>query len=279
MELNEIINALKPPAPTAHIEVPGLPKGIHVVHNDYTIQDTENLEEAPHAARATVILVGIKSFVAYVNKFKDDDSVLFLSPDVSSIGRGSLATAILDYHKPDAPRWGRHRVTLSAGPGKVYEKLIALDNKLLDQSEFSKHIEELAKFSLNVAPADLLEICRTLRLSSKGDFKSAEDDVTGSVDFVFNVAVSASAGSADQRLSVPQEIVFRAAPIDGMDDVEVAVKFIYRVPDQVGGKVQLGIKIIERTWLEKAAIEMVAEKLTEATGLLTLTGQYVETSK
>lgn len=280
MELQDILDRFKPQEPVAIIDVPSLPNGVVAIHQDYRVEDTENLEEKPHAIRAGVALVGIGSFVNYVNKFKDSDSLLFVSPDVTSIGRGqALATAVLDYHGKDDPRWGRHVVTLSAGPGKVYEKLIALDGKLLDQSEFAKLIEELAKFSLNVPPATLLEICRTLKLSQKGEFKSAEDDVSGSVDFVFNVAVSASAGSADQRLTVPQEIVFRASPIEGMAEVEVPVKFLYRVPEQVGGKVQVGIKIIDRTWLEKAAIEMVAEKLTEDTGLLTLTGKSTPIAK
>ena len=279
MELKDLFDGLKPPVPVEAISVPGLPAGVFAVHEDYRLEDTEHLEAAPHAIRSNVALVGIDSFTAYVNKFKDADSLLFINPDISSIGKGALATAVLDYHRADDPRWGRHTVTLSAGPGKVYEKLMQLDKRLLDQNEFSKLIEELAKFTISPPAADLLEICRTLRLSSKGDFKSAEDDVSGSVDFVFNVAVNASAGSEDKRLVVPQELVFRAAPIDGMPEVEVPVKFIYRVPEQVGGKVQLGIQIIDRAWLEKESLAMVAQILTEKTELLSLVGTAIPVKK
>ena len=91
--------------------------------------------------------------------------------------------------------------------------------------------------------------------------------------------INASAGSEDKRLAVPQELVFRAAPIDGMPEVEVPVKFIYRVPEQVGGKVQLGIQIIDRTWLEKESLAMVAQILTEKTELLSLVGTAIPVKK
>lgn len=309
MDINELFRAIKATLPYSLVREENAPKGLVVIHNDYNLLDTEQFNTRPDEIRTSLTLQGIPSFVTYVNRFKDDDSTIFVSPDISSLGKGQvLATAVLDYHESagrplpvpvtpegeviegeaslgtlpmtNAPRWGRHTVALSARPGLVYEKLCkAHSHGVMDQPEFAKLIDELARHAVGIPAADLKEIARTLALTSKGDFKTADDDVSGSVDLVYNVQVQASAGTADRRLSVPLEITFAASLIDGQAPVHVACKLKYRVPEQAGAKIRLGLEILDKDWLESESIKEVTEDLSRQTGLPAYVGTYKHTSK
>lgn len=259
-------------------DVPGVSAPLAVAPDDFKVHDLEAFAERPTRIRETVVLTGLTSFIPYVNRFKNHSSTIFVVPDLSQLSKSStLATAVIDYHlaKPlqlvdgsgppevlaPGARWGSHKVTLKASPSLAYAKLLEIDSKLMAQDEFARWVEGMARFATSHAAADLIELARTLQLTSKGAFKTFDDDFSGSVGFVYDVQVRADAGSAERRLTVPQEIVFQVALIDGLDEVPVPVKFLYRVPAEVGGKVQVGIKIIDRLWLEKAAIDTVAAKL------------------
>lgn len=250
---------------------------IVLVADDHGIRDLEEYADRPARIREVVSLTGIKTFTSYVNRYKDAATTIFVNPSLASLAKGAqFATAVIDYHQnaeegPNDPpsgneaRWGSHRATLLASPSLAYAKLLELDGKLLDQAEFARQMEEIARFSTSHAAADLIEVARTLNLTSKGAFKTFDDDFSGSVSLVYDVQVKADAGSAERRLAVPATIAFGVALIDGMPEEPVEVKFLYRIPADVGGKVQMGIRIIDRPWLEKAAIDAVAAHLAEAT--------------
>ena len=87
------------------------------------------------------------------------------------------------------------------------------------------------------------------------------------MDFKFDLQVRASAGTQERKLTVPSHLGFHVPLIDGMAPTDVQAKFLYRVPDGPGGKVQLGIRIVDRPWLEDAAIRDVAAVVAEETGL------------
>lgn len=250
---------------------------ILIAHKDLSVVDLEQFRGRPKRIRQTFAATGIPSFVDYVNRYKDEDSTIFITPDLTQLANGAkLATAVLDYHQssPDGTpqgeneaRWGDHAVTLFARPSLPYSKLLALDGKLMDQPSFAQALEDIARFSNSHAAADLVEIARTISLTSKGDFKSFEDELSGSVDFKFDLAVKASAGTQTRSLTVPSVIGFAIPLIDGLSPTTVNVKFLYRVPDGPGGKVHLGVKIVDRTWLEDAAINEAKAMIEEQTGL------------
>ena len=66
---------------------------------------------------------------------------------------------------------------------------------------------------------------------------------------------------------MPAHIGFEIPLIDGLSATPVQVKLVYRVPDGPGGKVSLGIKIMDRVWLEEAAVREAADIILKATGL------------
>lgn len=244
----------------------------------WDLQGLEHYRQRPDRIENTITITGVDSFLQYVNRFKGAESSIFITPDLTQLANGAtLATAIIDYHggeDTDQTGSGRqladhqtHKVLLRGRPSIAYGKLLALDGKLLAQDEFARALEDIARFSSSHAAGDLLDIARTLSLTSKGDFKSFEEEFSGSVDFKFDLQVRASAGTQERKLTVPSHLGFNIPLIDGMAPTELQAKFLYRVPDGPGGKVQLGIRIVDRPWLEDAAIRDVAAVVAEETGL------------
>ena len=262
MELNQLLPAL---IALIGAQPADLSKRVLVAHEDQKLLDLEHLSPRPARIRQHFAAAGIDAFTGYVNRFKDPNSTIFITPTLTSLANGAvLATAVLDYHEsnpqpaeeghlPHDPRWGNHVVTLAARPSLPYAKLLALDGKFMDQPQFAQALEDIARFASSHSQADLVETARTISLTSKGDFKSFEDELSGSVDFKFDVRVGATAGTAERKLCLPP--------------VTVITKFKYRTPQNPGDKVTLGIQIVDRVWLEDAAIAEAKGKLADATGL------------
>ncbi|HEY3434289.1 MAG TPA: DUF2303 family protein [Solirubrobacterales bacterium] len=272
MDLKEIIASLlglvvKPEV----VSIDG--RDVLLAPDNWGIHSLEEYRDGPDRVSNTITMTGMESFNDYVNRFKLPASTVFIAPNLAGLAsNATLATAIIDYHENDGnnpadAKHLSHRALLQARPSIAYGKLLALDGKLLAQDEFARALEDIARFSSSHAAADLLEIARTLSLTSKGDFKSFEEEFSGSVDFKFDLQVRANAGTQERKLSVPSHIGFFVPLIEGMSDVSVQVKFLYRVPDGPGGKVQLGIKIVDRVWLEDNAIRDAADFIREKTDL------------
>ena len=288
MELNQLLPAL---IALIGAQPADLSKRVLVAHEDQKLLDLEHLSERPARIRQHFAAAGIDAFTGYVNRFKDPNSTIFITPTLTSLANGAvLATAVLDYHEssaqpaeggalPHEPRWGQHTASLAARPSLPYAKLLALDGKFMDQPQFAQALEDIARFASSHSQADLVETARTISLTSKGDFKSFEDELSGSVDFKFDVRVGATAGTAERKLTVPSTIDFTIPLIDGLDPVVITTKFKYRVPESPGAKVTLGIQIVDRVWLEDAAIAEAKGKLADATKLPVYVGESAARSQ
>jgi uncharacterized protein YfdQ (DUF2303 family) len=275
--IGQLISALQNQGPQI-LKRDGAAGPLAVVPDNMGVVDLEKYGIAPTAIRQSVELHNLEDFTSLVNRFKNDASIIFVSPNLKSLaGGGTLATAVIDYHGKDAPAWGNNTITLKARASLAYEKLMALDGKLLPQPDFAVAIEDVSAFASSIPRADILEIAQTLRLTSKGDFSNFNDEASGSVDFRYNLQVNASAGtSVERKLTVPAQVSFKVAVLDGLDPVDVPVKLLYRTPNSTNDKVQMGFKILDRAWIEDAALQQVASTISEGTKLEAFKGGFAE---
>lgn len=275
--IGQLMSALQNQGPQL-LERNGAAGPLGVIPDGMNVVDLEKYAASPTSIRQTVELHNLEDFTSLVNRFKNDASIIFVSPNLKSLaGGGTLATAVIDYHGKDAPAWGNNTITLKARASLAYEKLMALDGKLLPQPDFAVAIEDVSAFASSIPRADLLEIAQTLRLTSKGDFSNFNDEASGSVDFRYNLQVNASAGtSVERKLTVPAQVSFKVAVLDGLDPVDVPVKLLYRTPNSTNDKVQMGFKILDRAWIEDAALQQVASTISEGTKLEAFKGGFAE---
>jgi len=252
-----------------------------------TLESLAPFREYPERIKQTVIVDSASDFCAYVNRFKNADSTIFINPQIGDFG-SDLARCVIDYHNaprmtppPESlsgdaqARWNEHQCVLRVVPSPEYALLLAFHKAgVMDQFAFAQKLQDAARFITSHSAAEILEIARTISLTSKGSFKTFEDDFSGSVDFKYDLQVSASAGSTEKRLQVPREVTFHCPILLGGALIEIRAELIYRVPPSAAEKVQLGLRLPDKAWMEREAIMAVSDELHTQTELQTLVGTF-----
>lgn len=165
-----------------------------IYRHDFTLKDITPVDKQPiapkpHHVAAVVAVQDSSSFIEYVNRFKNDDSVIFADQ------QSNIVLGILDYHKkpennavaPSAEH-AAHRVRFDM-PFSI-EWLtwmkFAGTGKMVSHKEFATFLEENSMDVLPLAkrqglatseddadmPETLLELTRSLQVASKVSFNS-----------------------------------------------------------------------------------------------------------
>lgn len=95
---------------------------------------------APERRKGTAHVSDLPSFIGHANRFADEDSALFASPDP----KAPKLTAVLDYHRrgsDGAPRFGEHRVVYSFPVSEEFRLWTGADKKVMSQKDFAEFIE------------------------------------------------------------------------------------------------------------------------------------------
>ena len=121
----------------------------------------------PDHIRQHVQVHSADSLIEYVERYKDDPSIIFA--DVTD----NVITAVLDYHSESAPAHGAHRATLRLSHSVEWELWHRINGKYLEQLDFARFIEENAADIRAPFGADLLECVRDLQAHRKVDFTKA----------------------------------------------------------------------------------------------------------
>lgn len=250
---------------------------VAVVPGDFRLECLEELMPKPSRIRQSVRLHRSADFTAYVNCFKNSNSVIFIAPDLVLRDGAAIATALIDYHGrpssfPNGASWNTHSAALVVEASPQYALLSSLDGKTMDQPEFAERVRDLARYCSSHDTATLLELVNTMNLTSRGNFASAEDHNSGSMRLVYDVQVQANAGTQEKKLEVPHTLEFTMPMLLDGAAVTITADLLFRVPRERGGKVQLGLRLPERRWQELETIEATAKALAEATDLLTMVG-------
>jgi len=138
-------------------------------------------ERAPVPRRRTGVthLHELDSFVAFVNRFKSDESAVYA--EVSSFS----VTAVINEHPegPVAARWRDHRAVYKCPRSPEWIAWTSIDGKAMAQDAFADWIEarleDLAVGDRGPAPTEVLRVARDLQVHTKGTFSRAIDPTTG----------------------------------------------------------------------------------------------------
>lgn len=207
-------------AGTAQGEVPFalLPEGVHA-------QSMETYLERPVRRRAKVTIRDAESFITYVRRFSDSDSLVF-----ANLGDRTF-TAVLDYHRSagDA-QWGEHRAAMTCLLTEDWKRWMAQDKKPVSQVEFAQFIEDnLPNIALPTG-SDLLGMTQNLYAKKDVQFASSVRLDNGEHQLTFNENVTATTGEKG-TLSIPQSFTLGIEPFEGAGLYSVEAKFRYRITD------------------------------------------------
>jgi uncharacterized protein YfdQ (DUF2303 family) len=219
----------------------------NLIYNDYA--------ERPHRTKQAVTLLDPASLIEYWNLFHDPASRIFGDRDAYRF------LAVLDYHEPEAPRWGTHTATLQLKHTEEWQTWTESNDKPMAQAAMALFIEDNAPDVVKPAVATMLEVARTLEANETSAFDSAVRLDNGDVRFAYRKDTAATAGGG--TLQVPERFTIAIPVFEGMKRIEVEARLRYRISS---GKLSMWYSLWRHSAVERRAFDSVMEQIKEACG-------------
>lgn len=206
-------------------------------------------------------LTDLNSLIAYTNRFKDADSVVFANDTRTA---PSIAT-VLDYHRAGAPlpenaRHGEHVVNFPVPLSDEWKAWTSLNGKEIAMANFARFLEDhivdvlpeelielspeqqrfieaLGGMSRIASPAKLMELATGLQVFTKGELTQSTRLQSGEGQLTIKEQHQDGQGN---QLIVPSSFVIAIPVFRNGDRYQIVVRLRYRVSD--------GLKFFYELW-------------------------------
>jgi uncharacterized protein YfdQ (DUF2303 family) len=216
----------------------------------------------PKTISQYVTLQNAEALVAYLERFKADESLLFANVESSTV------VGVLDYHAAEVPSLAQHRATLSLPFSEEWKTWSAANGQLKPQLEFARFIEENAPDIKAPDAADLLEAVRDLQAKRSVNFVAAVRTESDNENFEYTD--STETRSKNGGLELPTKFLLQIPVYFSDAPVEVPAFLRWKLDD---GKLHLGIKLHRAEHIRQAAFQLIVTAVTERTGVLSVFGK------
>ncbi len=250
-----------------------------LVPEGYTVTPVEHMLPAPLQARSVIKTADAASFIAYINQYKNRDTVVFA--DLT----GRKFEAVIDYYRAPArgdepviagvvadvsPRWGRHRVTLACDTTIDWKAWEGSHGKPMKQVDFARFLEDHLPNIAAPSGTDLLLIATTLEAKKDVQFRASTRLSNGEHQLRYEETITGTAGSQNGQIQIPNEFVLGLEPFQGVGLRRLDARFRYRIEQ---GNLSLWFELVRaQDVLEKAFTDVVAQIRTGLGDTLVLAG-------
>lgn len=210
---------------------------------------------------AEVKLADLPSFIAYTNRFKTGNALVFVTDN-------SLV-AQLDYHRPDVPMRNAHTARYSLALSEEYQAWAGINNKPLAQQDFALFLEERARDVVNPPSGAIMEIVLTLEARTEIEFRSGKrlDNSTQQLQYV---ETQVSKAGQSGNLEVPTALTINLPLFRHGDPVVIEAKLRTIIRD---GKALFIVKLLGLETAKDDALARMIEAVHKETQLPVLRGQ------
>lgn len=236
-------------APTL-VEVAGasplaaIPEGFKIISLAEHLLNPETLDQ-----RVTVLTAD--AFLAYWNRFKSDNSVVFADE------RAATYTAILDYHTPKGdPGRCDHRAVYAAPKSKEWDIWAALDRKRSGQAEFAQFIEENYVDVFEPSHAQMIEVAMNIQVKKGLNFNQSTRLSDGQVQLTYNEEITGSAETKAGSIKVPDSFILHIPVFLGGPIYPIKAFLRYRIE---GGRLAIGYDLHRPNKAIEAATSAITE--------------------
>lgn len=230
-------------------------------HIDVTDEHGQKLDTPSYIVQK-VTLQTQDSLVEYVNRFKEDYTVLLADIDRNSI------VALIDYHSAASADHVAHRAALTLPLSEEWKLWNGISGRLHDQLSFARFIEENAADIRAPAAGDLLDACRDLQAVRKVNFVGAVRTSSENENFSYSEETNAATGKRGE-VEVPTKFVLGLPVYFGEPDTELHAFLRWKLDD---GKLALGIQLHRVEHVRQAVFKAIVVSIAERTGCLALYG-------
>jgi uncharacterized protein YfdQ (DUF2303 family) len=229
----------------------------------------------PKRVDQRVTLLEAGSFIDYVNRFKDKDTLIF--SDVSE--SGVTFKAILDYHQPPEEKQGltakarycKHVATFNAVETPEWKVWGRNNRVIMTQLEFAEFLENNLQLFVEPKGAELLELVRTLHGHSNARFNTSLrlDNGAYSASYEEDVSIKGSAGSKSGDIKLPPEIAAGFAIFQGAEPYKIKARLKCRIVDR---QLKLYFETIQLPNIVRDSIMLLVKQVSTKTGIVPLLG-------
>lgn len=149
------------------------------IPKDSEIASLERYQAEPNDIRQHAALSSCASFCDYVNRFKDDQTSIYLNVE------GGTFEAVLDHHGREVPRWGRHKASFAPKRSLEWRAWSAIHKRSISQIELAHFIEERLDDIVEPEPNEMLKAALDFQANEKLALASSTNLDDGSVRFSF----------------------------------------------------------------------------------------------
>ncbi|RVU15207.1 DUF2303 family protein [Methylobacterium oryzihabitans] len=264
---------------------PGLPKQVPVLVRPGQRLDSvkaliEEYRTLPARRTGTAKVTTLDSFIALINRHKDEGSAVFAKTDWP----GPTLTAVLDYHAVDGgPRHGEHRIAYAFPITPEFKAWIDANNQKMTQGDFAAFLEEhaaelAAPFDAEVvsyerlfkakfaAPNELIDLARSLEIFVSAQVKNSVRLQSGEGEIVFREEHVDGKG---ETIVVPGIFMIQLRSFVDGDHVRIPARLRYRV---AGGAITWSFQLYRWEDELRSRVTQDLMRVAEETALPTFEG-------
>ena len=230
----------------------------------------------PERIEQRVTLLEAGSFIEYVNRFKDADTLIF--SDISETG--VTFRAVLDYHqqKDAKARYCRHVAQFTAVETPDWKVWRAADRQLMKQIEFAEFLENNLQLFVDdkgkSTGAALLELVRTLHGHANARFATSirMDNGAHSVIYEEDVRVAGNAGGTASKpgeMQLPPLVHVGLAVFQGAAPYKITARLKSRVTDR---QLFIRFETVQMPAIVRESILLLVKQVAEQTKIVPMLG-------
>jgi uncharacterized protein YfdQ (DUF2303 family) len=194
---------------------------IAIVPPGHQLQSVEDFAKAPYRRRGKVTLHDAESFIAFVNRFEDDHSLVFAD------SKKVAFRAVLNYHEsgPEGnPRHSDWQAIFTLRLTEDWTRWIGMNKRAVSQVEFAQFLEDNLLNIAEPAGTDILSLATHLQVHKDVAFRSNVRLQDGMTQFLYE---ESDATRGEMRL--PPMMILGIIPFDGSPSYRVEARLRYRV--------------------------------------------------
>jgi uncharacterized protein YfdQ (DUF2303 family) len=245
-----------------------------VVPNHFKAEDLSRFFP-PNRIKSTVTLTTPASFVEYVNRFKDIDSLIFAKV-TDTMG---VFKAVLDYHRMAGSitpaRRCEHRAVYVVEITTEWNRWNTANGKRMAQEEFAIWLEENQDMLVLPTGAELLELVQTLEGKNHVQITSAVRLRDGRFGLNYDEDVELKGGvvtSQSGAMELPAIIEAGISPFHGVEKYRIRARLKYRIESR---KVNFWFETISPHVVIRDALQGVCNFISEKTEVPLLLGELL----
>ena len=194
-----------------------------------TLHSLEHLNDFPARTQARVSLTTLADHIAYIKAQcagnEAQNTVLFAD-------RNALRFhTLLNYHGRSEPSWLDHSVTTTLALSKQLQTWLTKAGTWMPQEQFAEFLDENLGDIQEPTPATVLDFVECLQCTRKESFRSALNQTTGEVQFVWE-----KANATDERTSIVRDFTLGIPVWHRGDPFAIKARLQHRIKEADNGK-------------------------------------------